>query len=345
MKLPTVTVVIPTYNSSGTLARCLGSIRAQSYPQRLVDIILVDGGSRDNTKEIAVPFGVTWLKVDPKKQNVEFNKSTGLAHAKGELVFFVDHDNILPDTDILAKMVEPFLREKEMVGVETLRYHYDPTATLLDRYFALFGINDPLAFYIGKADRLSFIYDRLPGRFHAVDKGKYFLVRFTPAFVPTIGANGFLVRRKTLLEHADSAPGNYYPIDVNVDLIRNGFTTYAFVPGAILHLSGSGDVWYYLKRRMMFMRQYHLGEGTVGMQQGRRFSLYQRGDFWKLAWFVFISLTIVIPLIDSIRGYRKIHDPAWFINPLLCFCLVILYGFVIIEHQLNTIGNYLSEPA
>jgi len=334
-KNPTISVVIPTYNSAQTIGRCLASIRNQKYPQRLVHILLVDGGSTDQTKKIAQKYNVEWIRVDKKKQNVEYNKSIGIAKAKGELILMVDHDNIFPDDTILVSMVGPFFKHKDLVGVETLRYHYDNKANVLDRYFALFGVNDPLAYYLGKADRISYITDEIPKRYHPKDKGAYYLVRFTPSHIPTVGANGFLIRRKTLITHAKVSPDMFFPIDVNVDLIRKGYSTYAFTKNAILHLSGSGDVLYYLKRRMLFMRQYHLGEHSLTLKKTRRYSLYDKGDFGKLVLFVILGLTFIVPLIDSIKGYRKLQDPAWFINPFLCFAIVIIYGFVIIDHQVR----------
>lgn len=333
MNYPTISVIIPTFNSKSTLARCLSSIRMQNYPQDKIRIILADGGSRDNTKEIASSYKVTWIDVDPKKQNVEYNKSTGIQKAKGELLLMLDHDNILPDKNLLKRMVEPFLKHKDMVGVETMRYHYDPKATLLDRYFSLFGVNDPLPFYIGKADRVSFIYDEYYKKYNPKDCGDYYLVRFQKENIPTIGANGFMVRRKILLANADVKPGKFFPIDVNVDLIRKGFNTYAFIKGSIIHLSGRGSVVYFLKRRMLFMKQYYLSENNMSLQKARRYSVYEQKDFFKLLYFIIISITFIVPIYHSVRGYIKVRDNAWFIHPVLCFGFVIMYGYVMIEHQ------------
>src|SRR6185295_9400276 len=172
---------------------------------------------------------------------------------------------------LLAKMVQPFLEDKKMVGVETLRYRYDPSATLLDRYIGLFGVADPLAWYLGKADRMSFIYDSYDKKYNPKDNGDYYVVKFKPNNIPTIGANGFMIRRKILIENADIEPGKYFPIDVNVDLIRKGFNTYAFIKDSISHLSGHGSVGYYLKRRMIFMRQFHLSDKNIYLQKARRY--------------------------------------------------------------------------
>ena len=161
------------------------------------------------------------------------------------------------------------------------------------------------------------------------------MVKFTKDNIPTIGANGFLIRKNTLLKHADVRPDHYFHIDVNVDLIKKGFNTYAFTKDSITHLAGHGSVGYYLVRRMKFVKQYYLVEGKKSLKHLRRYSLYEGKDFWRLFYFIVIGLTFIVPFIDSIRGYRKIHDTAWFVHPILCFSFVVIYGYVVVENQVK----------
>jgi len=333
MKYPTISVITPTFNSKKTIFRCLKSIRNQSYPQEKIEIIIVDGGSKDNTKDIVSQFNVKIIDMDPKKQNVELNKLTGIKKAKGDLLFMLDHDNILPHKNLLKKMVQPFLDHKDMVGVETTHYHYDKKMTILDRYFALFGVTDPLAFYLGKADRMPHWNNGYDKKYFPEDCGKYYIVEFNRTNIPTIGANGFLVNRRMLLANAQVTPERFFPIDVNVDLIRKGHNKYAFVKDSVSHIAGHGNVIYYLKRRMMFVKQYHLSKNNTSLNKLRRYSVYEKKDFWKLILFILISVTFVVPILDSLRGYLKIRDAAWFIHPILCFGFVILYSYVILEHK------------
>lgn len=329
-----VSIVIASYNSERTIGFCLESVRSQVYPKDKIEIIIADGNSRDNTRNIAKNYGAKIIPVDPKKQNAEYNKSIGIQKAKGEIILMLDHDNIMPHKMWLATMINPLLKHAEVVGVETLRYHYDPDTTLLDRYFALFGAGDPLVWYLGKADRLSYIYDDYNLLGSATDYGDYYLVRFSPVSIPTIGANGFAVRRKILMKHAKADPGEYFDMDVNVDLIKKGYNTYAFVKDSILHLTGYGSIWYFLKRRLLFVSQYHMGEKSAALKSARRYKVFEKKDIWRLIWFIIISLTIVVPLYDSFRGWRKIRDKAWFLHPFMCFSFVVMYSFVVIKHCL-----------
>ncbi len=335
-KLPTVSIVIATYNAGRTIRRVFESIRSQDYPANLVDTIVVDGGSRDETQRIAAEYGADWYDAPRDKQNAEYNKSIGVAKARGDILFLLDHDNVLPNPTIMRRMVQPFLEDPKVVGVETLRYHYDRRASLLDRYFALFGAGDPVAWYLGKADRLSYMYDRWVLLGEATDRGDWIRVVFDSTRVPTLGANGCMVRRETLVKHADTRPGRFFHIDVHVDLIRKGYDTYGFIKDGILHLTGYKSLWAFLWRRKLFMEQFHLGTAGIAARSERRYSVYEPKDRRRLLWFIFISLTFVIPTWDALRGYRKIPDSAWFLHPFLCFGLVVLYSYTIVSYRLKS---------
>lgn len=333
MKYPTISVIIATFNGEKTLDACLKSVKSQNYPQENIEIIVVDGSSKDKTLSIAKKYTNTIMHVSPKKQNAEYNKGLGVRAAKGELLLFIDHDNVLPHSEWLSKMIKPLLDDKEIVGVETWRYHYNPKASLLDRYFALFGAGDPLAFYLGKADRVSFMYDSYNLFGKAKDVGDYYVVQFEPKHIPTIGANGFLIRRKILMENALVDEDHFFHIDVNVDLIKKGFNTYAFIKDDIIHLTGYRNISSFLYRRKLFMEQFH-----YQTRAQRRYGVYMKQDTKNLLKFVLYSITFVKPTYDALRGYAKIQDSAWLLHPFLCFTLLMIYGYTMMK---ATIKGYL----
>lgn len=338
-KLPTISVVTATKNSIRTIEQCLSSIRHQEYPQENIEIIIADGGSTDGTLNIAQTYGASVVSVDTSLQNAEYNKSIGISKAKNEIIAMIDHDNILPHTKWFSRMVRPFMERADVVGVETLRYLYEPQGTLLDRYFALFGSGDPLVWYLGKTDRLSYMYDEYTLAGRVLQKKPYYVVQFTEDTMPTIGANGFLVRRDKLFAYADVRPGHYFDMDVNIDLIRSGFSTYAFVDQGIIHKTGYGSIWYYFKRRMLFMDQYHMGGKNSVRGKYRRFHMVSTKNARRLIFAVVASLTLVIPLIDSFRGWLRVRDRAWFLHPLMAIGFVLVYSWVIMKHSILTYAN------
>ena len=73
-----VVVVIPTLNEEKFIARCLDSVIAQSYPFAEMDVMVVDGGSKDRTKEIVEEYhekypNVRFLNNPGRIQSIAFN--------------------------------------------------------------------------------------------------------------------------------------------------------------------------------------------------------------------------------------------------------------------------------
>ena len=332
-KTLSISVIIPTYNSSRTIELTLKSLDMQDFPKNLIEIIIVDGGSKDATLEIVKKYPVIVINVSSKKQNAEYNKGVGVNKAKNDILLLIDHDNVLPHKKWFQNMLKPFLEHREVVGVEPLRFHYDKSMTPLDRYFALIGGTDPVPYYLKKNSHLSWAFDRYNLIGNPVDKGKYYIVKFTPDEIPALGGNGAAIRRKLLLSEANSDPENFFHIDVQVDLIRKGYNTYAFTKDSIIHLTNN-KLFPFLSRRKYFIEKYYFKD-----QEKRRYSVFQgKKDLPLLIYYLFISLTIIKPTYDALRGYVKINDPAWFIHPLMCFAMVFVYGIPTLKEEIHHVA-------
>lgn len=99
MEKPTVSIIIPTYNSAATLGRCLKSICAQSYSS--FEVIVVDNLSDDVTVRIAAEFGAKILR---QKSTPALARNLGVANSIGKYVFFIDSDQAL-STSVMEECV------------------------------------------------------------------------------------------------------------------------------------------------------------------------------------------------------------------------------------------------
>lgn len=323
-KLPSVSCVIATFNSSNSIEECLKSVFTQSYPKNKLEVLIVDGGSKDNTLTVLKKFHVKLYKVPLELQEAEYNKGVGVSHAKNDLILLIDHDNILPHRNWLKKMVKPLTDNKKIVASEVLRFHYDPCDHMLDRYFALIGGVDPVPYYLGKDAKLSWAFDTYNLRGESTDCGSYYLVKFKPDAIPTIGANGFIIRRK-LLKHANSDPEHFFHTDINHDLIVKGFNIYAFVKDDIIHYKKT-KFSYFIK--FLIRRKYIMETQYFEQVKKRRYAVYMPDqDKAGLIKYIIYSLTIVKPTYDSIRGFLKIRDIAWFVHPFACLSFLIVYSW------------------
>lgn len=330
VKIPAVSIVIATFNSERTLKKCLDALTRQTYPKKYVDIIVADGGSTDKTRHIARSFGARVVRVDPKKQNAEYNKGVGLTHARGDIVVFLDHDNIIPHESWLDSLIAPLTKNPKIIGAEPLRFHYDPSMTVLDRYFALFGGSDPVVYYLRKVSHLSWADDLYVLNGRARDEGAYYEVQFTLSDLPALGGNGAALRRKLLQAYAKADPDHFVHTDVVADIVGHGFGTYAFIKDDIIHLTNNAVV-PFLKRRKQFIEQYQFTNKSI-----RRYNVFDpRKDLGRLLYFIFISVTWIVPTAHAVRGFIRVPDVAWFLHPVFCFVYTFMYGWAVIERSIH----------
>jgi len=87
----TVSVVIPVYNDSAKLARCLSLLERQTYPAEQYEVIVVDNGSSDNIAQIK-PAHPTVIFLDEQKPGSYSARNLGVRLARGEIVAFTDSD-------------------------------------------------------------------------------------------------------------------------------------------------------------------------------------------------------------------------------------------------------------
>lgn len=91
-------VIIPTYNCVERLLLTLQSFCLQTFDPTLFEVIVIDNGSTDNTKETIEKFETSFQLhcISCKKtESRSFARNKGLAHAKGKYVVFCDSDFIV----------------------------------------------------------------------------------------------------------------------------------------------------------------------------------------------------------------------------------------------------------
>ena len=105
MNQPLVSIILPVYNAQNHLARCVGSICAQTY--RNIEIIILNDGSKDQSLPVCEEFrqkDPRILLVDKANSGVSDTRNPGLKLASGKYVEFVDSDDYL-DPDFTERLV------------------------------------------------------------------------------------------------------------------------------------------------------------------------------------------------------------------------------------------------
>lgn len=110
--LPSVSVVIAAFNEEKEIRACLDSILNNAYPSEKLEIIVVDNGSTDRTKEIVKEnYGSQLILLE---EPVGFKKEAlekGFERASGKLILCTDSDCVVPKGWIKS-MVSPFVQQQ-----------------------------------------------------------------------------------------------------------------------------------------------------------------------------------------------------------------------------------------
>ena len=131
---PKATIVVPVYNSSRSIQRCLDSLLAQS--ERSIQVVCVNDGSTDDSLNVLRQIAQAddrVLVIDQENAGVSCARNAGIDVAEGETVFFVDADDYID-----AQTVECVLHAMESADAAPKRVQQ-----LMSPKAGTFGARDP----------------------------------------------------------------------------------------------------------------------------------------------------------------------------------------------------------
>jgi glycosyltransferase involved in cell wall biosynthesis len=115
-KKPLVSVIIPTYNRGWIVQEAIDSVLDQDF--RDYELIVVDDGSDDNTREMLSAYGKAITILRQPNRGVSAARNRGIAEAAGQLIAFLDSDDLwLPGK--LASQVKFFEENADAVVNQT----------------------------------------------------------------------------------------------------------------------------------------------------------------------------------------------------------------------------------
>jgi glycosyltransferase involved in cell wall biosynthesis len=109
-----VSIIIPTFNSEKTLNNCLRALFNQTVSGDCYEVIVVDDGSTDNTREVVTRYRGKYYY--QKNQGPASARNRGVEIARGELVLFTDADCEV-ERNWIEEMCKPFT-DSAVVGAK-----------------------------------------------------------------------------------------------------------------------------------------------------------------------------------------------------------------------------------
>jgi glycosyltransferase involved in cell wall biosynthesis len=106
-----ISVIIPSYNRADLVVETIDSMLAQTVPAK--EIIVVDDGSTDRTPQTVAAFGPAVRYVRGPHAGAARARNTGIALADGEMLAFLDADDLWPDHALRA-LLAPLERDPSL---------------------------------------------------------------------------------------------------------------------------------------------------------------------------------------------------------------------------------------
>jgi glycosyltransferase involved in cell wall biosynthesis len=116
-----VSIIIPTCNRKDSLLRTLDSLKQQTLPTARFEVVVVDDGSTDDTREVAeldFPFALNYT--DQANSGDALARNTGAQRAEGEYLVFVD-DDITLEMGCLSAFLDTLRAHQHAIVVGNLK--------------------------------------------------------------------------------------------------------------------------------------------------------------------------------------------------------------------------------
>jgi glycosyltransferase involved in cell wall biosynthesis len=141
-----VSIITATYNSAATVADTLRSVESQDYP--LIEQIIVDGASNDNTLDIVNQFSHKISVISEKDDGIYDAMNKGIRAAGGEIIGILNSDDVYADSRVISKVVDVFRDPSVQCCYADLQYTDAGDLTKITRTWKS-GIYHSASFYWG----------------------------------------------------------------------------------------------------------------------------------------------------------------------------------------------------
>ncbi len=118
--MPKFSIIVPVYNVEKYIAKCLDSIKEQTFND--YEVIVVNDGTKDNSMDIVKRYD--FKIVNQKNQGLSSARNTGVKHATGEYLIFIDSDDYI-ENDLLKKINESLKNNPDIVRYQIKEVYED----------------------------------------------------------------------------------------------------------------------------------------------------------------------------------------------------------------------------
>ncbi|MCM8774680.1 MAG: glycosyltransferase family 2 protein [Candidatus Omnitrophica bacterium] len=313
MELPKFSFSLPVYNEEKRIGRCLESILSQDYPKEKIEILLVDGGSTDKTRDIGSKFKCVKILDNPKKL-ADFGVKISMLNATGDLFVIFAADNELASKDWLSSVATLFMEDPGLSAV-WMRMICSEDDLPLNRYYTLIQ-SDPLSFFINK----NLDYYLKYADIKLIYKKNVYIFYVLPERPLIWGANG-LVYRTQKIRDIILQEGFIADNDVFQTMVESGSNKVAYFQELYIYHHHVKKISDWVKK---WERNYLCHFLTKRQERNLNWIFTKNFKIRLLAWFIY-SIIPICSLFDSIYKSIRYKTPYWLYHPTVNLVQLFTY--------------------
>jgi len=315
-KKPKVSFVLATYQGGKTIKKCLESIFSQNYPKNLVEVLVIDGGSKDETVEIARQYPVKIFH-NPKKysEGKGMGKAQGFNRAKSDYVIFIDQDNVLLSKNWLNNILRPLFDDKE-IYISGSKITIVKDDNLINKYLSLVGTDPFMAEFSidGQVSLNKKQFEKVNNCLVLhMNKNKWYIA----------GSNGYAYRKKDIQEIG----GYSQDTDIIYKFANLNKKLAICLDAPLQHLNISKGLIEFIRKRN-YNFKYFIKENNKN-RKVKYVPSNLRGKLYLILHY--ISNLIILPnLIISVKNSLRDRQALWLLNSFMALLTLLIYTRIIL---------------
>lgn len=333
-----VSIIMPTLNAESVIEDTLKSIRNQSVDQKKIEILVIDGGSTDRTREIALKYNADILE-NPEVVP-EAAKRIGMVNAKGKYFCLLDSDIRFTDITQLEKRMNFFADNPEvkaMLPDITLAPESSPDLTT---YFVVYG--DPFSYFIYRIN-ISNLYHSIKKIYNIEKRVNGHVVKFQDDdILPLADAGSTMVDWEYAHNNFQNEIGTQQFVSTFFERIVGKSECMGIVDlDRVVHYAQTNKQSFFKKLKFRVINNIHYVEGSGYTARAVSAMRLNRRKFLFPAY----CLSIVWPFLDSvilsIRHHKKGMLMHFVFTYYVFFQIIGQYALKILKKQpkINVYGR------
>lgn len=331
--LPLVTVMIATFNSEKVLKRTMDAIAEQTYPN--IEILLMDGGSTDQTFQIAKAYDNCKIINNPKTDPVSA-KLLGLQNAHGRYLITVDHDEVMINPKTIELEVQSLTEHPQCKAAIVSGYRRPKDYPLLNQYISEYG--DPFSLFIYRFSKDDQYLEKLLNKYYTrkFNNEEYSVFSFEkikkqPLF--ELVCAGSMIDRNYFVDCTDIETNPATLTQLFYIMLSMGNYDLAYIKNAPLeHYSVDSLKAYLPKIKWRIINNVHYADKASNGFTGRAKLQEKSADniSFRKYLFVLYTITIIPSVIDAVCMAVTRKNPVYLLHPFLCWYVLVEIAYQMI---------------